>query len=125
MGNLIVGANNTITVSNSTDNNNFGIIIGDADVDDDYNDLPLLIEADSMFFQVDDTADYRTQNFLPEFPADESKDDDWKKRNDLRYIVQDGFGVRPSAIPRLTTRVPPGHTQGANDRIFTFYDANK
>jgi len=111
----VVAATSTTStnITSSTDNNNIisAISIGDTDVDDDYyNDLPLLVDADD---DVDTFAtEYRARVLLLEF-----KDDDWKKRNDLRYssvLVQDGLSSRPESIPWLSAR----HTQEAYDRMF-------
>ena len=109
------------TITTSTDNNNIisAFSISDTDVDDDYNDLPLLLDADD---DVDTFAtEYRARVLLPEILI-EFKDDDWKKRNDLRYLVlvQDGLSSRPpsSSIPW----VPAGHTQEAYDRMFMQYN---
>ena len=113
----VVAATST-NITSSTDNNNIISaigIIGDTDVDDDYyNDLPLLVDADD---DVDTFAtEYRARVLLLEF-----KDDDWKKRNDLRYssvLVQDGLSSRPRSIPWLSAR----HTQEAYDRMFMQYN---
>ena len=116
----VVAATSTTStnITSSTDNNNIISaigIIGDTDVDDDYyNDLPLLVDADD---DVDTFAtEYRARVLLLEF-----KDDDWKKRNDLRYssvLVQDGLSSRPRSIPWLSAR----HTQEAYDRMFMQYN---
>ena len=115
----VVAATSTSStnITSSTDNNNIisAISIGDTDVDDDYyNDLPLLVDADD---DVDTFAtEYRARVLLLEF-----KDDDWKKRNDLRYssvLVQDGLSSRPRSIPWLSAR----HTQEAYDRMFMQYN---
>ena len=113
----VVAATST-NITSSTDNNNIISaigIIGDTDVDDDYyNDLPLLVDADD---DVDTFAtEYRARVLLLEF-----KDDDWKKRNDLRYssvLVQDRLSTRPRSIPWLSAR----HTQEAYDRMFMQYN---
>ena len=122
-GNCIVDVvDDTITVVAATSTTSTNItsstaigIIGDTDVDDDYyNDLPLLVDADD---DVDTFAtEYRARVLLLEF-----KDDDWKKRNDLRYssvLVQDGLSSRPRSIPWLSAR----HTQEAYDRMFMQYN---
>ena len=103
----VVAATSTTStnITSSTDNNNIisAISIGDTDVDDDYyNDLPLLVDADD---DVDTfAAEYRARVLLLEF-----KDDDWKKRNDLRYssvLVQDGLSSTQGSVLGIKKNIP-------------------
>ena len=115
----VVAATST-TITSSTDNNNIIAIsiIGDTDIDDDYNDLPLLVDADDDVDTI--AAEYRARVLLPDIPI-EFKNDDWKKRNDLRYLVlvQDGLSSRPSSS---NPWLPAGHTQEVYDRMFMQYN---